>query len=179
MQFDSHSAGVVIEEVVTASPLAAVAELFCEYREALLAHDVPIDSFQGFGAEIASLPFKYTRAQRGALFLARDSATGATAGCAALKDLGGGVGEVKRLFTRPAYRRRGVAAALSRAVEAAARELGYERLVLDTLVRLPGARELYASLGFVDVERYNDNPMPDAEFLGKALALTRGLPLVK
>ena len=166
----SAAAEIAIEEVATASPLSAVAELFNEYREALLAHDVPIDSFQGFGAEIDSLPFKYTRAQRGALFLARDAGSGATAGCAALKDLGGGVAEVKRLYTRPAFRRRGVAAALSRAVEAAARELGYRRLVLDTLVRLPGARELYASLGFAPIERYNDNPMPDAVFLGKALA---------
>ena len=148
--------------------LSHAAALFSAYRETLLAFDVPIDLFQGFAQEIAALPGPYVARARGCILVAQLG--GACVGCVALKDLGGGVGEVKRLFVLPAARRRGVAEALCGAVEAAARDLGYSSLVLDTLVRLPGALQLYAKLGYALCDAYNDNPLGDVRFLRKALS---------
>ena len=152
-----------------AALLREAAALFSSYRETLLSFDVPIDLFQGFAQEIAALPGPYVARARGCILVARLG--GACVGCVALKDLGGGVGEVKRLFVLPAARRRGVAEALCGAVEAAARdEFGYSSLVLDTLVRLPGALQLYAKLGYALCDAYNANPLEDVRFLRKALS---------
>ena len=63
--------------------------------------------------------------------VARD-ASGAPLGMASLKDHGGGLGEVKRMFTKPAARGRRVGAALLARVEELARRRGVGRLVLET-----------------------------------------------
>jgi len=160
-------------DAAASSPqLQQAAALFAAYRDVLLAHGVPIDDFQSFAAEIAALPGPYARGEKGCILLAAlDGGEGAPVGCVAIKDLGAGVGEVKRLYVAPSARRRGVAEALCAALEDVARnEFGYTALVLDTLDRLPGALALYAKLGFSFCDAYNDNPLHDAKFLRKELA---------
>jgi putative acetyltransferase len=65
------------------------------------------------------------------LFVARDEA-GRAVGMGALKDHGGGVGEVKRMFTLPEVRGQRVGALILRQVEDLARDRGIARLVLET-----------------------------------------------
>jgi GNAT superfamily N-acetyltransferase len=76
----------------------------------------------------------------------------------ALKRLGPGVAEVKRMYVVPDARGRGLARRLLAAIEDTARELGYERVRLDTGASQPHARALYESAGYQDVADYNDNP---------------------
>ena len=68
------------------------------------------------------------------------------------------VGEIKRMYVRPAARARGVAAALLAALEESALSLGYTALRLDTGPKQFHARQLYRSAGFVEVPPYNENP---------------------
>jgi GNAT superfamily N-acetyltransferase len=75
-----------------------------------------------------------------------------------LRHLDDGLAEVKRMFVRPGARSRGVAGALLAALEGEARSLGYDRLRLDTGPKQVHAIRLYAGVGFVPVEPYNDNP---------------------
>jgi GNAT superfamily N-acetyltransferase len=72
--------------------------------------------------------------------------------------MGPGVAEIKRMYVVPEARRRGHARRLLTALEDAARELGYERVRLDTGARQPHARALYESAGFQPIPDYNDNP---------------------
>lgn len=65
------------------------------------------------------------------LFVARDE-SGRAVGMGALKDHGGGVGEVKRMFTLPEIRGRRVGALLLQRIEGLAQEKGITRLVLET-----------------------------------------------
>ena len=65
------------------------------------------------------------------MLMARDE-TGAPVGMASLKDHGGGLGEVKRMFTRPVVRGKRVGSQLLQRIEALAREKGISRLVLET-----------------------------------------------
>jgi len=65
------------------------------------------------------------------LFVARDE-TGQTLGMGALKDHGGGLGEVKRMFTLPEMRGKRLGSAILRQIEDAARDRGISRLVLET-----------------------------------------------
>lgn len=65
------------------------------------------------------------------LFVARDE-TGRAIGMGALKDHGGGLGEVKRMYTLPEVRGQRVGAAILKRIEEAAQASGVSRLVLET-----------------------------------------------
>ena len=120
------------------------ANLFCEYAEQL-----GIDlSFQRFEDELAALPGAYAP-PRGRLLLGL--VAGQAAGCVGLRPLEGSLCEMKRLYVRPALRRTGVGRRLAEAVIAAGRELGYERMRLDTLPSMDAAGMLYDSLGFTEI----------------------------
>ena len=76
-----------------------------------------------------------------------------------------GVGEIKRMFVRPAARSRGIAGELLTALEDSARSLGYRWVRLDTGPQHAHAEKLYRRAGFVPVAPYNDNPF--ASFWGE------------
>ncbi len=65
------------------------------------------------------------------VLVARD-ATGRAVGMASLKDHGGGLGEVKRMFTLPEVRGQRVGSQLLQRIERLAREKSLTRLVLET-----------------------------------------------
>ncbi len=66
------------------------------------------------------------------------------------------IGEVKRLFVRPAAQRRGVARTLLAELERTARELGYRELWLDTHDDGPAA--LFSAVGYEPIPAYTDHP---------------------
>ena len=148
----------VIDQVQGAEDVAAVRGLFLEYRDGL-----GVDlCFQGFDQELAELPGEYAP-PGGRLLVAR--AEGEAVACVALRPLGTGTCEMKRLYVRPTRRGRGVGRALAEAVIAEARRAGYERMRLDTLPSMTEAAALYELLGFQDIEPYYENPVPGARFL--------------
>lgn len=78
-------------------------------------------------------------------------------------------GEMKRLYVRPEYRGRGIAAQLLKIVEDFARSRGDNWLYLDTKDDLIEARQFYERHGYQPCERYNENPQATI-FLRKALS---------
>jgi GNAT superfamily N-acetyltransferase len=75
-------------------------------------------------------------------------------GCGGLRRHTPGVGEIKRMYTRPQARLRGVARGLLAAIEAHALDVGYERLILETGTKQPEAIALYESVGYDAIEPY-------------------------
>lgn len=126
--------------------------LFREYATQL---SVDLD-FQGFPEELATLPGHYAP-PLGALFLAMDGES--VAGCVAMKSLGHGVCEMKRLYVRPKFRKKGIGRMLAGEVVRHALQLGYHRIRLDTLASLIEAMDLYRSMGFKEIPPYYDNPL--------------------
>ncbi len=108
-----------------------------------------------FEAELAALPGEYAPPD-GCLLLA--TYAGEPAGCVAMRRLGEGAAEMKRMFVPPRFRGLGVGRALAEAVVAQARGAGYREMWLDTSVRQVEALGLYASLGFADVEPHHELP---------------------
>ena len=99
---------------------------------------------------------------RGAFLLAMSD--GLPIGCVGLKGSGGDVGEIKRLWICPTARGFGMAKRLMHAVETVARELSVKTLRLDTNSALPEALKLYRTSGWVEIDRFNDDPYPDHFF---------------
>jgi len=88
---------------------------------------------------------------------------GRPVGCGAWRTYHGDpdVAEVKRMYTVPEARGRGVALALLRALEEAARQAGRKRIVLETGNRQPEAIALYLKAGYAripDFGHYRDEP---------------------
>ena len=75
-----------------------------------------------------------------------------------VRRLAEGTGEIKRMYVRPEARSRGLAAELLRALEDAARGLGYGAVRLDTGPKQVHAQRLYRAAGYAEVPPYNDNP---------------------
>jgi DNA-binding MarR family transcriptional regulator len=99
---------------------------------------------------------------RGAFLVAMSD--GLPLGCVGLKGDGGEIGEVKRLWVAPSARGLGLARRLMQSAEETARGLGMRVLRLDTNRALPEARRLYETSGWTEIERFNDDPYPDAFF---------------
>ncbi|MEQ1788051.1 MAG: GNAT family N-acetyltransferase [Acidimicrobiales bacterium] len=115
-----------------------------------------IDEVDGPGDEeyLAEVTADMVRAPHGTFVVAW--LDGEPAGCGALKPLDRDptVGEVKRMYTAPAARRRGVSRALLERLEEVAVELGYARLQLETGTAQPEAMALYASAGWHRIPPY-------------------------
>lgn len=89
---------------------------------------------------------------RGRLLIAE--LDGRPVGVVGLLPVDGEVAEVKRMFVQPGARGRGIARRLLTDLLAAAGELGYRRVRLETAVFMTEAQALYRSLGFRDVAAY-------------------------
>ena len=147
-----------IGPAATEVDIAAARRLFQAYAASL---DFSL-CFQGFDEELAGLPGKYATAKGGALLLGW--LDGAAVGVVGLRALEPGICEMKRLYVGPEGRGSGLGPALAEAIIAAARQLGYDRMRLDTLARMQAANRLYDRLGFYDIAAYCENPMPDTRY---------------
>ena len=140
----------------------AARALFREYA-AQLGVDL---CFQGFEAELASLPGDYAE-PRGTLLLAWID--GELAGCCALRPIDdvdyANAAEMKRLYVRKAFRGFGLGRELAEAMLDCARQAGYACVLLDTLDDMESARALYADLGFEEIPPYYQSPIAGAHYL--------------
>ena len=145
--------------IQVADNIYTVQTLWKKYWNAL---GLPGD-FQGFEEELRHLPGEY-RAPGGTLALA--CIDGVPAGTVALRLLSGADCEVKRLYVRPEFRRRGIGLGLMEWVIGRARDLGYRTLHGDTLPTLTDAIEMYRKLGFQVMDHpYSNDPTPQAIYL--------------
>jgi putative acetyltransferase len=154
---------IIFSQADTPELVATARILFREYAEAI-ATDL---EYQGFSAELAALPAPYVP-PHGALLIARSGSD--VAGCVCLRPLGEGIGEMKRLYVRDAYRSAGLGKQLVEAVIQASRHAGHRELRLDTLASMTSAQALYHRLGFVEIPPYNNAYLSGTRFYSLKLA---------
>lgn len=146
---------------------------FVAWARALSARDAAlVDMYfepEAFERELAALPGRYAEPS-GRLLIA--SRGGRPVGCAALRDLGGGICEMKRMYVEPDQHGKGVGRLLAERLIAEARAAGYRSMRLDTSRNQLPAIALYEKLGFRRIPAYY--PVP-AEFEGFLLYFERAL----
>jgi len=111
------------------------------------------DFFQNYDEEISGLPGDYAP-PKGCILLAMYNSK--AAGCIAVKEASCGTCEMKRLFVRPEYQRLGIGKTLCQAVIEWAKKVGFTHMRLWTA--LDGAKALYESLGFEEIDSYEFVP---------------------
>ena len=74
--------------------------------------------------------------------------------CGAIKEFGPGIMEIKRMYTLPDYRGKGIATKILSALEKWALELSYEKCILETGKKQPEAIELYKKNGYKTIPNY-------------------------
>lgn len=147
--------------------LKAVEVLFLEYTN-WLAEDYGISlEFQNFEQELAGLPGKYAP-PRGEILLARSGAGDAEA-VIAIRPFDETTCEIKRLYVAPSARGDALGKKLLAAILDCARNAGYSRAILETAGFMASAQQLYKSVGFTDIPKYYDNPIPDIRSMGMGL----------
>ena len=131
--------------------------------------DLPFEiDFQDLDRELVALPTEYGPPEGAALVVVDDG--GFAVGIVGVRRFDERSAELKRMYLAPEARGMGMGRALGAAAVAAARDLGYERLLLDTVATMTAAIATYRALGFVEIAPYRHNPLPDARFF--ALDLT-------
>jgi len=146
-----------------------VKALFTEYTEMLIEGDPAFReylSIQNYDREVEHLEEKYGPPQ-GRLYLALWD--GALAGCIGMKRIDDDRAEMKRLYVRPEYRGRGIGETLVKKLIAEAGEMGYRRMLLDTLPVLAEAMRLYERLGFRQSPPHLESPVSETVFMSLEL----------
>jgi ribosomal protein S18 acetylase RimI-like enzyme len=139
--------------------IAQARELFLEYAKSLGFSLC----FQNFDKELADLPGDYAPPD-GRLLLA--ACEGQLAGCVALHKLKDGNCEMKRLYLRPQFRGKGLGRALADRIIHEARQIGYNRMRLDTVEPImKDAVAIYRRLGFREIAPYRENPIAGALYM--------------
>lgn len=152
---------VTIHKAETAQQIAQVRGLFLDYLHFIETYLGQSLSFQGTEREFADFPQTYD-----ALWFAQ--LNGRSVGAVGLKPFSDDAAELKRLWVDPAARGHALGERLCRVCIDGARDAGYARLLLDTDPGLTRANAIYERLGFIDIERYYDNPM-DSRFMALTL----------
>ncbi|MDE0942193.1 MAG: GNAT family N-acetyltransferase [Alphaproteobacteria bacterium] len=152
-----------IIRVVDDGDLQAVRDMLGEYlawvvAEAKAHFDMDLDGQAAL--EYSLNDIAAYQSSRGRVLLAQEDE--GPAGIAFMREIRGGVGEIKRMYVRPAFRGRKVGQSLLQQIIMDARDLGFSTLLLDSTQFMAPAHGLYRAAGFTDTDAY-----PEAEDHGE------------
>ena len=160
-------AEILVREAAGAEDVAAVRRLMQAYGEYLVDHPGGAANIclEGYGRELEGLPGGYA-----VLLLAL--VDGEPAGCVALRSLKREepACEMKRLWVDGRFRGLRLGQRLVEEAIGWAERKGFEAMYLDTVpAAMREANKLYEAMGFVRVERYNENPVADLAFFRREI----------
>lgn len=138
--------------------------LFQAYAQA-----IGIDlSFQNFTDELENINEQYG-GREGALLIAY-SKEDEPVGCCGIRKIDEGICELKRMYIIPRFQGYGIGRQMMEQSISIGKELGYEKMRLDTLPTMQSAVGLYKKYGFYEIEPYRYNPIKEALFFEKNLS---------
>lgn len=157
---NSHKIGDMIKVTIEDPETSDVATLLDELSNELSA----ITGSSGS----SSFDVSDVRGENARFVVARDQ-HGNALGCGAFRPIGGGIAEIKRMYSRRSVP--GVGSAVLRFLETEARELGYVALCLETRVINTPAVNFYERLGYCRIANFgNYRGKPEAVCFEKRVA---------
>lgn len=153
---------IALKKAETAMDFENGKRLFIQYIQSL---DFEL-TFQDVDRELSAIAIEYN-VPTGILLLAYDGDKAIA--CAGVRKIDANIAELKRMFVDPGYRGLQLGQQLLQRALAAAKQLGYTSIRLDTVPNMRSAIKLYQSAGFHNIEPYRFNPMPGALFMEKEL----------
>ena len=138
----------------TIDDFVEVKKIFIEYQEYL---EVDL-CFQSFDFELNNLAKIYKK-PKGTIILAKIN--NEIAGCVALKPIEENNCEMKRLYVKTEFRNTGLGKKLIENIIDYAQKGSYEKMKLDTLIKLETAVKLYKQYGFIETKPYVYNPLEE------------------
>ena len=145
---------------------AVIARLWQGYQHYLREIDCFDLGGETVDAELKILADIYLPGE-GAVLIAESD--GEPLGTVAVRPRATGEAEIRRLFVLRHARQRGLGKRLLQEAVELARNMGYLSIKLDTFRSQPGPQALYRSLGFEEVEAYNDYPAEKVMWFEKRL----------
>jgi putative acetyltransferase len=153
--------------VKTKEEIDNVKKLFYEYlnylrKEFLAQNDLPwlIDYYRDFEKEIEDLPGDYSQPSGCILLVEYNNQP---IGCVALDKQTNRICEMKRLYIKPEFHRRGIGTVLCKALIDKAISLSYTHMRLSTALENP--KHLYRALGFKEIHPFNHVPLETVVFM--------------
>ena len=141
-----------------------------EYKQAALlfkeyAAWLNIDlSFQHFDDELLELKVMYANPNGGIMLCKNEDEF---IGCVAIRKIDNNIAELKRMFIKPAYQKKGIGKTLLEKAVELAKLLNYKTMRLDTLNYMAPAINLYKQYGFYQISAYYNNPNETAVYFEK------------
>ena len=87
---------------------------------------------------------------------------GKSCGIGCLKSINEEIGEIKRMYVDPSFRKIGAGRAILQSLLNAAKEAGYKKVRLDSPIFMEVAHSLYRSVGFKEIPVYEEVEIPEA-----------------
>jgi len=148
--------------IETDAEYAEAAKLFTEYASWL-----NIDlGFQKFKEELTDLKSMYAT-PLGGIILCRNNQEFIAS--VAIRKIDTEIAELKRMYVKPAFQKRGIGKKLLEEAVLLASQSGYKKIRLDTLSNMTPAIDLYKRNGFYEIPAYYYNPESTAVYFEKTL----------
>jgi len=148
--------------IETDAEYAEAAKLFTEYASWL-----NIDlGFQKFKEELTDLKSMYAT-PLGGIILCRNNQEFIAS--VAIRKIDTEIAELKRMYVKPAFQKRGIGKKLLEEAVLLASQSGYNKIRLDTLSNMTPAIDLYKRNGFYEIPAYYYNPESTAVYFEKTL----------
>nr|WP_315149037.1 GNAT family N-acetyltransferase [uncultured Flavobacterium sp.] len=86
---------------------------------------------------------------------------GHACGIGCLKSIDNAIGEIKRMYVDPSFRKIGAGRAILQGLLNAAKKAGYQKVRLDSPKFMEAAHSLYRNIGFRDIPAYDEVEIPE------------------
>ena len=110
--------------------------------------------FTSFEDEMSHIQHLYAASDKCKL-IAIDTKQDKIAGCIALRQFDYGIAEMKRLYVVPEFRGQQLGRLLTEAILQRASAMGFVSMILDTMMEMKAAQNLYRKLGFHIIPPYH------------------------
>jgi ribosomal protein S18 acetylase RimI-like enzyme len=148
---------IALKEVHTDKDFELARTLFREYASQL---DVDL-GFQDFEKELETINIQYAR-PGGVIVIGYSDEQ--PLGCFAIRPFKNSICELKRMYLKKESRGLGIGNQFLTWSVKMAKEMGYNKMRLDTLPTMQSAIKLYEKAGFYEIEPYRFNPIEGAKY---------------